>query len=167
MAITGNLEIRNKLIHTESLDLTTPREWFENAVFTITSGTESSQMDQIWHDQRTLAASTAEDLDLAGSLVDAFGTTLTFVDIRFIMVKASSANTNDVRVGGTGANAFFSFLGSNTDYIKVKPGGALFLYTPTDPGYAVTAGTADLLQIENDSSGSTVTYDIYIGGVSA
>ena len=167
MAIKGTLEIRNKLIHTESLDLSNPKEWFANTVYQITDGTDADQMDLIWHDQRTLAASTPEDLDLSGSLVDAFGTTMAFADVRFMMIKASASNTNDVWVGGTGTNAFFSFLGANTDYVIVKPGGTLFLYSPSDPSYAVTAATADLLKIENSSSGTSVTYDIYIGGASA
>lgn len=47
-----------------------------------------------------LAASASENLDLAGGLTDDFGATLTFTAIKEIIIHASSANTNNVLVGG-------------------------------------------------------------------
>jgi hypothetical protein len=84
-----------------------------------------------------------------------------------ICVVASSANTNNVLVGGAASNQFINWVGNSSDIVVVKPGGILFLYTPTDPGYAVTAGTGDLLKIANSGAGTGVTFDIYIGGTSA
>jgi hypothetical protein len=49
------------------------------ALAQLTSGTGAGQADLVFSDTRTLAASANESLDLAGSLVGAFGATLTFV----------------------------------------------------------------------------------------
>jgi hypothetical protein len=167
MPVDGNLRILNELIHTETLELSTPSETFDNLVYPVTDGTDDDQMDLLWHDQRTLAASASEDLDLSGSLVDAFGATMAFAEVRLIMVKASTSNSNDVLVGGASANQFINWVGNASDVVVVKPGGILLLYTPVDGDYEVTAGTGDLLQIENSDSGTAITYDIYIGGTSA
>ena len=167
MAIKGQLRAVLGIEHTGTDAATEPYERLPAINFDISDGTAAGEMDILYVDQRTLAASASEDLDLAGGVTDSFGDTLTFVDVRMICVKASADNTNDVRVGGTGANAFFSFMRTNADYVVVKPGGVLFLYAPTDPGYAVTAGSADLLQIANSGGTTSVTYDIYIGGASA
>ena len=167
MAVSGKITTRLDLTHTESLDLTTPSETLPWIDFDVASGTIAASMDLLWHDQRTLAASATEDLDLSGSLVDAFGTTMAFVDVRMIVVKASTANTNDVLVGGAAANQFINWVSDASDVVVVKPGAMFMLYSPADPSYAVTAATGDLLKIANSAAGTGVTYDIYIGGTSA
>ena len=167
MSVSGKITLRLDVTQTGGADLTTPTELLPTIDFDVADGTGADQMDMLWHDQRTLAASTSEDLDLAGSLVDAFGTTMTFAEVRLLIVMASSANTNDVLVGGASANQFINWVSDASDVVVVKPDGMLFLYNPSDGAYAVTAGTGDLLQIENSGAGTSVTYDIYIGGVSA
>jgi hypothetical protein len=54
---------------------------------TLADGTGSGQADKIFSDQRILAASATEDLDLAGSLVDALGATITFVKLKMVVIK--------------------------------------------------------------------------------
>ena len=68
-------------------------------------------------------------------------------------------------VGGAGSNGFTSWVGDATDVVKVKPGGALILVAPDATGYAVTAGTGDLLTITNSAGSTSVTYDVVIMGV--
>ena len=167
MAINGQARVVLGLEHTGADEATEPYEKLPTINFDVTDGTTEDQMDLVYVDQRTLAASATEDLDLAGGVENSFGDTLTFVDVRMIFVKASSDNTNDVLVGGAASNAFVNWVSNSSDVVVVKPGGVLFLYTPTDPGYAVTASTGDLLRIGNSSSGTSVTYDIYVGGTSA
>ena len=167
MAINGQARVVLGLEHTGADEATEPYEKLPTINFDVTDGTTEDQMDLVYVDQRTLAASATEDLDLAGGVENSFGDTLTFVDVRMICVKASSDNTNDVLVGGAASNAFVNWVSNSSDVVVVKPGGVLFLYTPTDPGYAVTAGTGDLLKIANSAGSTSVTYDIYIGGTSA
>lgn len=132
----------------------------------LRNGTGDDQADLIFQDQRTLAASTAEDLDLAGSLTDPFGAALTFVEVVAIIVRAAEGNTNDVVIGGDASAAFVGPFADASDKVHVKPGGVAMFVAP-NTGWAVTATSADLLQVANGSSGSAVTYDITIIGRSA
>lgn len=135
----------------------------------LATGTGAGQADLIFSDQRTLAASAAEDLDLAGVLTDGLGTTLTFAKIKALIVKAASTNTNNVIVGGAATNGFVSWAGGATHTVTVRPGGYMVLATGSadTTGYAVTAGTADLLKIANSGGTTGVTYDVIIIGTSA
>lgn len=133
----------------------------------FTSGTGANQINLLWSDQRTLAASTGEDLDLAGSLVDAFGNTLTFASIKMIYIFSAAANGDNLLVGGAASAAISTLFSDTSDEIIVAPGGTMLLVNPNAAGYAVTATTADLLRIENADSGAAATYDIIIAGDSA
>ncbi|KKL20885.1 hypothetical protein LCGC14_2451010, partial [marine sediment metagenome] len=55
------------------------------------------------------------DRDLAASLLDAYGATLTFVKVKALMVTCPVANTDTVVVGGKGATGFLAFFGANTE----------------------------------------------------
>ena len=167
MAISGKMILILGLEQTGTADLTSPVEKLPDIEFDVAAGTGADQMDLLWSDQRTLVASNSEDLDLSGSLVNSFGATMAFAEMRLLVVKASADNTNDVIVGGAAANQMINWVGSSSDTVIVKPGGILFLYAPDAAGYAVTAGTGDILQIENSAGSTPVTYDIYIGRVSA
>lgn len=129
-------------------------------------GTGSYQADKLFSDQRTLAASATENIDLAGALTDPFGAALTFAKVKAIYIRAAAGNTNDVVVGGVGSNAFIGPFGANTHTVAVKPGGVLLMVAP-DSGWTVTAATGDLLKILNGGGSTSVTYDIIIIGTSA
>lgn len=132
--------------------------------YTLTNGTGADQANNIWTDTRTITASGTDDIDLAGSLTNAFGTTLTFTKIKGIIVSAAAANTNNVLVGGDATAALVNWVGNATDIITVQPGGTFAIYTPSSTGYAVTATTGDILQIANSAGSTSVTYDIVIIG---
>lgn len=133
----------------------------------LSSGTGANQADKLYSATRTLTASSAEDLDLAGTLTDAFGSVITFARVKALLIRAAAANTNNVIVGGAGSNGFVSWVGAATHTVTVRPGGLLFLAAPDATAYAVTPATADLLHVANGSSGSSVTYDVVIIGSSA
>lgn len=127
-----------------------------------TIGTAAGQANQIFQDQRTLAA-TSEDLDLSGVLANKLGETITFTKVRTILIRNLATETGKVlSVGGAASNALAGLFGNVNDVIKIGPGGAFLLDSPVD-GIAVTGGTGDLLKI--DSGSDTITYDITIVGV--
>ncbi len=149
------------------LDLSTPADpLLERIKIQLTNGTTADRADLLFHDRRTIAASSNEDLDLAGSLASPFGATLTFVELRAVLIAASSANTNNVRVTRPASNGVPLFLAAS-DGIDVPPGGVFLWSCPADGKVAVTAGTGDLINVANSSSGSSVTYDVVIVGTSA
>ena len=135
------------------------------ASHSFTDGTGANQAQKLFTDQRTLAASANESLDLSGVLTDVFGATLAFTKIKAILVKAADGNTNDVVLGGAASNAWIGPFGASTHTVAVKPGGTVMFVAPDANGYAVTAGTGDLLKVANSAAGSAVTYDIVLVGV--
>lgn len=144
---------------TDALDYTERLAW--------SSGTGANAADMLWHDTRTLTASATENLDLAGGLTNSFGATQTFARIKLLMVKAASANTNNVLVGGDATSTFLTWVVAENDAVVVRPGGLLLLHAPDATAYAVTATTGDLLMITNSAGSTSVTYDIVIIGASA
>jgi hypothetical protein len=135
----------------------------------LTSGTGAGAADLMFSDTRTIAASSDDDLDLAGGLTDNLGTALTFVKVKALIVVAAAANTNNVLIGGDATSTFLTWVESEPDAVVLRPGAGLALFAgPADAtGYAVTASTGDLLRISNSGAGSSVTYDIVIVGTSA
>lgn len=133
----------------------------------LTSGTGANQADVLWCDTRTLAKASAEALDLAGGLTDAFGTVLTMARVKGLLVAADAANTSAISVKSvvTGpATGFSSWLVADGDGVSVRPGGTLLLVAPDATAYAVTAGTGDLLTVANPDADNAATYTIALIG---
>lgn len=133
-------------------------------ILSFTDGTGANAAKVAFTDERSISASSSENLDLAGGLTDAFGNAITFTKIRGIFVYAASTNTNNVLVGGAASNTFVNWVSDATDVIVVRPGGMFALIAPDSTGYGVTASTGDILKVANSSSGSSVTYKIGIFG---
>ncbi len=130
------------------------------------NGTGSNQANVLFADQRTLAASATENLDLYGSLTDPFGTTLNFATIKAIRICALSTNTNNVNFGpgiAPGSSAFIGSFASYTNYSTVRPGGCAVQVAP-QTGWTVTNSTGDNLGLGNSGGSTGVTFDITILG---
>ena len=169
MALTTEVALRVQAALTGTADLVTPSaplDWQRKVQ--LTSGTAAGQADRCFSDTRTIAASSSEDLDLVGTLVDPLGATFSPVRIKGIAIAAAAGNTNNVVVGGASATQWAALLGT-TGTVTLRP-GAFFCAiagVADATGYVCAAGSTDLLKIANSSSGSTVTYDIVIIGASA
>jgi hypothetical protein len=149
------------------LDLGTPTDAFTKTTkIELSNGTGANSADLMFHDQRTLSASATEDLDLAGSLAGPFGASQVFVELRAVLISASSANTNNVNVTRPASNGVPLFLAAG-DGIAVPPGGVFLWSCPADAKVTVTASTGDLLTITNSAGSTSVVYDVVIIGVSA
>lgn len=135
---------------------------------TLANGTAAGQADRCFSDTRTIVASGTDDLDLAGTLTDAFGATVTFAKVKVIMVVAAAGNTNNVVIGGAAANQFATWAGAGTHTVTVRPGGTFLLSVGSADlnAYAVTAGTGDVLRIANSGGTTSVAYDIVVVGTS-
>lgn len=135
-------------------------------LISLTNGTGANQADLVFADQRTLAASATEDLDLAGVLLDAFGNTITMVEVVAVYVAAAATNVNDVVIGA--ATQPVPLFGGTAGTYAVKPGGFFFAAAPNASGmFAVGAGATDDLKVTNSAGGSSVVYDVIVIGRSA
>jgi hypothetical protein len=158
-----NVSLKIDALLTKALDLDTPQDPLIISILaSLSNGTASGQASQVWHDTRTLSASGTEDLDLAGSLTNAFGVTLTFAKVKVVFVRAATGNTNDVQVTRPSSNGVPLFMAAG-DGIALAPGEWFVFFSPT-VGKTVTAGTGDLLTITNSAGSTSVSYDIVVIG---
>ena len=145
------------------LDMGTPEdEMMVNNTDELTPGADANEANTAWHDARDLLAA-AEELDLSGSLTNAFGEVVEFTNVKTLF----AANDNDITgetlaVGGAAANQFDSWVGNPTDKVVVGPSGVMILHSPID-GYDVTAAVADKLKI--DGGAHHVTAKMLLWGI--
>ena len=153
------VKIDSKLL--SSLDLSTPDDSLLYQILsTLSNGTGANQASQQWSDTRTVTTGATDSLDLAGSLTNAFGVTLTFTKIKVLLVKAATNNSTTLQVTRPASNGVVLFLAAG-DAIVLQAGAWLLWFDPN--GIAVTAGTGDLLNIVN-TAGNSANYDIVIIG---
>jgi hypothetical protein len=170
MALATTINLAVTALLTGANDLATEVKATIKGTFsdTLASGTAADQADVVFSDERTLAASADETLDLAGALENALGGAAVFAELVAILIIAAAANTNDVVVGDATAPIIGGPFGAAGDHlIAIPPGGVFFWMTPKNPAVAITGTTADGLKIANGSSGSSVTYKILLIGRSA
>lgn len=166
MSLSASIALGLTIEQANSNDLSSTKDTVsKDYLIQLLNGTGAGQANKAWHDQRTLAASGNEDLDLAGSLLDVFGSTITFTKIKAIVIVAAEGNGDDITVGGASSNALVNFVGSATDKVKVRPGGVFVIACSDATAYAVTAGTGDLLNIANEDGAASATYDVFVVGV--
>jgi hypothetical protein len=108
-----------------------------------------------WGDTRTLTGT--ESLDLAGGLTDKLGQTETFTKVKSLLVH-HDGDTGTLTLGGGST----PFVGLFTGTIILGADGLCLIVNPTSAGGAVTAATADLLQVV--ASVAATDYDIAIAG---
>lgn len=148
---------------TSNPDLTTAIEALAIAVKQdYASGTGAQQGNQFFSDSRSVNGS-SENLDLAGGLTDAFGTTLTFTKIRHLAFhnKSTVAAETLLISGNFVTGALLSGWVDDDVKIIVPPRGWLVLSSPED-GYTVTGTSQDIVKV--DPGANNISYDLYIIG---
>jgi hypothetical protein len=167
MAVTSRIRVDFQALLQSVFDLgqgDVPQKVIKD--YTLPNGVGTAGVDGVFADERTLAASATENLDLSGVLTDAFGSVLSFARIKALIVQANDANVNDVHVGVGAANGLVTLFPTASSHVKVKPGG-LFVWVAPGAGILVTAGTGDLLVVTNSAAGTSVTYKVIVVGASA
>lgn len=162
--VRGDISARLNLTLAGAGDLGTPKvNVAVSKVLDLVGGTDATnKADLLFSDTRTLAASGTENIDLSGVLTDAFGAVITTAEIVAIFISAAAANTNNVNVSVPATNGFAGPFLAAGDGVAVKKGEwQLFV---SQSGWAVTAGTGDLLTVANSAAGTAVTYDIVVVG---
>ncbi|MER5482920.1 hypothetical protein ABT024_06850 [Streptomyces sp. NPDC002812] len=168
MPVISDFSLTASVAQTKATDFTLTTDPLSRIWSThLESGTGAGLADKAFHDQRTLAASATEDLDLAGGLTDVYGASITFVRIKGLFVVASAANTNNV-ILGAGTNPWATLL-TATGTVTLKPGGACGFFAGSGDavGWPVTAATGDILKVANSAGSTSVVYDVVIVGCSA
>lgn len=170
MALTTefNLSLVATLTKARDLSITASDPLSVSERIRYSTGTGAGQADKLFYDERSINASSSEDLDLVGSLLDGFGDTYSPVRIKGLWIKALAANTNNVVVGGASATQWAALLGT-TGTVTLRPGTvfSVFASEADATGYVCAAGSTDLLKVANSGAGTSVSYQIAIIGASA
>lgn len=159
VTLTRRITIGGKL--TQNTDNATVARRIEiDASQTYTHGTGANQANEDWDDQRTVTAA-SENLDLAGGITNGFGRTVTFTSVKELFIKNTSTTSGE-NLTISGSFMDNELLGGTTPTMVLGPGGVFHVASPID-GYAVAAGTDDIITI--DPGSDTIIYDIEIVGV--
>jgi len=152
---------------TAALDATPTWKATVEAALALVAGTGAGQFDLAYAAERAVADGANDDIDLSGSLTDAFGDTITAAEIVALMVVnrpkdlSDTVNTTDLTIGA-GTNPWIGVLGATHTIGPIKPGGVVFIGASDAAGIgAVTGGTGDILRIAN-SAGAICNYQIAI-----
>lgn len=164
MAVRAQISAILDATHTGTHDLGTPSIDVDLSKYlNYVDGTGAGAASKMWGDSRTVASASNDDLDLAGSVTDAFGAIVTFTAVKAIMVIANPNNTTDLTIGA-GTNGVVGWFGAATHTVKVKPGGMFMVADPGATGYPITAGTGDILRVAN-AAGASANYTIVVIGI--
>ena len=156
-ATTGRVSIKIEIEETKSTDLGNSRLLHS---FTIGSqgtgiveypdGSAAGSVDLVYSDTFSIAGASTQTYDLAGSLTSILdGSAVTFTKIYgFAVVQDTGAFTITV---GAGSNPLLNWVKATGDGVLIGNLGYLVICDPTN-GYAVTAGTGDILTLTSTGS---------------
>lgn len=166
--LSGHIRIIAKMVALKALDKSVPADDLSySKQVTYTYGTGANRVNQIWHDQRPLAGGAGEELDFAGSLLNAFGGSVTFANIKAIIVENASTNSGTtITIGNASANQFVGPFGAAAHTLTIKPGGFAAVCDVAADGWTVTANSGDKFKILNNDASNTATYNIIVIGES-
>jgi hypothetical protein len=167
LVLTGNLSLRLTASMAEALDLQSRASSLEVAkTLNIANGVAANQCDLLWSDERSVGASpAAEDLDLAAVLADVFGSTLTFVKLKFLYMEALATNVGNL--GVTRPANGVPFLLASGDGFSLPPGAFILMGAPGLAGISnIVPDTGDLLHVANGGAQAN-SYKIALLGASA
>ena len=119
----------------------------------------SSEITKRHYKRYTIAASSAQSLDLASALEDGFGNALTFTKVKLMVVRnrsTSASAAGSVERPSSNGVPLLSAAGT----IALDP---LFVYV-NKAGVTVTASTGDLISINNDDASASAEFDVLICG---
>jgi hypothetical protein len=133
----------------------------------FTNGTAINTIDLVYVTSGTLAASGTLNVDLAGSVTNFFGTTLTFARVKVMYLENTTDTSSSAIAFGNHAAPLVNWISAATSTVAVRNGGCLFLCAPDATAYAVTATTADGLKLTNSDGTNSATYKLCIAGASA
>lgn len=167
-ACAGTVKIQTALNYTNTLDDTAvvTDAYSRSFLETYLSGSSGAlKVNCMFHNRYSInGGPAAQQLDLAAGLTNSFGT-FTFTKVMAILIK-NNTNTagHTLGFGGGTSNPMTTLTAAAGDLAEIGAGGMLLLTFPQE-GAAVTAGSADTIQIVNNHATVLSSVDIMIIGV--
>lgn len=170
MSFSGSTKYAVDIVQTSVLDdHTVPQSLPLERKTRWTDGTGANAAEAFFHDERMLGTSANEDIDLAdaaNAIKDAFGNSMNLSAVKALIIHNKSGNGASMTVGPPASNGWVTAMAAS-DLITIPDGGTFCIEAPTAAGYAVTAGTGDLLTITNLDGSFALLYSITIIGLNA
>jgi hypothetical protein len=177
LSATFKTSVNYEYKNTDTLGITANDQNLEQYTLSLTNGTGTNGTGDLKYSaQYTIAGAATQDIDLAGVLIDRFGTTLTFARIKCIHVRVLSTTQDAASTGGPvdvgGAAApLVNWISSGAAKVRIGGtagrGGCLHLSCDDAVGYAVTATTGDTLRLTNVHGSNAVKVAVVLIGSSA
>ena len=159
--VTGKVRATLSAAFSEAKDVGTVQSTPSLSVNDVfTNGSGANKVEAVVYDTGSIAASGSADIDLAGALKDPAGDLVVLTKVKGFLVKNTSTVGDGITVGGT----FASWLGAAGDAVKIMPGGSIVVSNPTESGYTVTAGSADVMTLTNLDAVNAQTYEVEVLG---
>ncbi len=133
----------------------------------LANGTSGNQADKLYTATVTIGPSSSATIDVAGSVADALGSTMTLARVKLVAIKASSTNdpANLLQISQTTIGV--PLFGTSAATVSLRPGGGFIYVQPDITATAVTAATADIIGFANSAGTNTITASVIIIGASA
>lgn len=142
------------------------------------TGTADGQINLAYYKRETgIGASVTTVYDLAGSLLDHSGNTISFAEVVLIIIRNRSSTAANYLLMGPDATNGFGVVASNKgfwadasdrDVVPADAGGdgtgGSFVIKHCKSGVAVSGGSTDELAVITQSGTSSNTWDIFIAG---
>lgn len=168
----GTLQLSLNAKATKADDISTPtddiRLKYQRTFADSDTSSPTFVANQLYRARRTVTLATlVDDVDLYGLLENVFGEQVNFLTVYFVFVVNTSTTSGDkITVGGAGSanNAWGApFDGDQDAKMTVGPNSFTVLADLTD-GFAITAGSQDVLRVGHDGVSQDIDYDIVICG---
>jgi hypothetical protein len=169
MPLAGSFKFMGTPVDTKAAAFATPSynpqllfEWL------IANGTGTGQADLLYTTPAaglSLAQSANADLDVNGVLFNVYGAAFNLLKLKALAVLNRSTSPGNITVG-RGASNGVVWISAVSAGVVIPPGGANLWVAPS-AGVAVTASTADLINVASAATVGTYTYDVMIVGCSA
>ena len=162
MAISGSMTVAANLndsrtVGVNATSVAIPANLSPSATFTDGAG---ALMGNVLY-QATLALSAGVyNLDLNGVVTDPWGSTVSMLRVKGILVYNTGATSLTV---GNGTTPWVTFL-TGTGTLILPPGAAFAAFTPDATGWTVTAATGDILKFAGTG---TAAFQVVILGASS
>ena len=164
----GSIALQVAMLLSNQLDLSTPIDkLIPKFQFDLINGVGADQADRIFHDTRSIAASTNDDLDLTGgtALLDPLGVAFSIARLKAAIFYARKTNASIVTIGASAAAPVLWF-GANTHTEKLSAGQLHCHVAPDATGWLLTATTADVVRLANGAGGTALVDVVLIGASS-
>lgn len=162
LTATGNIQASSDITEAQET-VQIGSNSFDSLALSFSFGTGDNQAKNIYCKKLTVTASGNQDLDLAGGITNNLGETITFTQVKLLIIAIDSPDgTKVVRVGPQSvSNAWQGPFGDTSDYLNVHEWQAIA--NPNSGGWTVTAGTGDILRIHNPGGSSVDVHVLIVG----